>query len=359
MLSSKIKQHKVATDQFGLLIGSLAIGLTSCWHDSSPGNDSGVGADADVDTDSDMDTDSDVDTDADTDADADADADADSDTDTDTDTDADSDSDTDGDTDADADTDTETGTDTGIQPCQGDECPDLIWVTIEGGTFEMGSEMEPNEQPVHEVAVPSFEMTGTEVTVAQYAECVAAFACTEPDLGSWWWWWCNGASSGHENHPMNCVDWYQAVDFCQWVGGRLPSEAEWEYAARGGGQDITYPWGDEEATCEYAVMDDDSYESGCDAWGTWAVCSKPNGNTAQGLCDMAGNVWEWVRDWWHSSYDGAPDDGSAWEGPPGSGRVLRGGDFESSAVSLRAANRVALETFEQYTTWGFRCARAL
>ena len=114
---------------------------------------------------------------------------------------------------------------------------------------------------------------------------------------------------------MNCLDWQQAVDFCAWAGGRLPSEAEWEYAARSGGPSSSYkyPWGNDAATCTYAVMDDGGY--GCGTGRTWSVCSKPAGNTSQGLCDMSGNVWEWVEDWYHGDYTGAPTDGSAWVSP--------------------------------------------
>jgi formylglycine-generating enzyme required for sulfatase activity len=253
-----------------------------------------------------------------------------------------SDADTDADTDADADADADTDADT-----------DLTWVSIPGGTFQMGStEGYSDELPVHGVTVPAFEMLETEVTVAQYAECVTSSACTEPGTGTYGNW----NDPGYEDHPVNYVDWSQAVAFCQWVGGRLPSEAEWEYAARSGGQDIDYPWGDETATCDYAVMYGTT-DYGCDTGRTWAVCSKTAGNTDQGLCDMAGNVWEWVQDWYHSSYTGAPADGSAWEVPSGSGRVNRGGSFYDDADTLRAARRGVNYPSFQYADLGFRCAR--
>ncbi len=239
----------------------------------------------------------------------------------------------------------------------GPDCSfDLVnieWVAIPGGMFMMGSDSgEPDERPVHQVTMPAFEMIRTEVTVAQYQACVDDGVCTEPDqCGSYYNW----GVAGREDHPVNCVDWFQAVDFCSWTGGRLPSEAEWEYAARGGGQDITYPWGDDSPSCTYAVMYEGGYGCGMDR--TWSVCSKTAGNTAQGLCDMAGNVYEWVQDWYHSDYNGAPSDGSAWETPSSSFRVIRGGSFGGLAVSLRAANRYFEGPSSRYVDIGFHCAR--
>ena len=142
----------------------------------------------------------------------------------------------------------------------------------------------------------SLYLSNTEVTVGQYRACVKAGACSEPDTGKY----CNWNESGREDHPINCVDWNQARTFAKWVGGDLPSEAQWEYAARSGGRDWKYPWGNESASCEYAIMDDGG--NGCGKDRTWAVCSKPKGNSKQGLCDMAGGVWEWVRDE-YKSYD--------------------------------------------------------
>lgn len=124
--------------------------------------------------------------------------------------------------------------------------------------------------------------------------------------------------------------------FADRSGERLPSEAEWEYAARSGGQDITYPWGDEAATCGYAVMDEGGF--GCGAGFTWPVCSKRVGNTEQGLCDMAGNVWEWVADSWHGNYNGAPTDGSAGV-DGGAFRFIRDGSYQTDDNATRATYR--------------------
>ena len=205
---------------------------------------------------------------------------------------------------------------------------EIEWVSIPGGSFLMGSGAD-DEAPVHDVAIKPFQMAKTLATVEQYKACVDAGACTPPVTGGY----CNWGVAGRENHPINCVDWGQAQAFSSWAGGRIPSEAEWEYAARSAGKDWKYPWGNDTATCETAVI------SGCTGGGTAPVCSKPLGNTQQGLCDMAGNVWEWVQDWYHDSYNGAPTDGGVWESPAGSARVVRGGSWYLDASYARAAIR--------------------
>jgi iron(II)-dependent oxidoreductase len=221
----------------------------------------------------------------------------------------------------------------------------------------MGSnDGDSDERPVHSVTVPTFEMSKTAVTVGQYKACVDAGTCTAPNTGTY----CNWDKPDRGSHPINCVDWDQAQAFASWAGARLPSEAEWEYAARSGGRDWKYPWGDVAATCERAVMDESGKGEGCGRGSTWPVCSKPKGNTTQGLCDMAGNVWEWVQDWYHDSYDGAPTDGSAWESPTGSSRVNRGGSWRSYARGVRAAYRVSDDPRYRYDgRLGFRLARSV
>ncbi|MFI5350372.1 MAG: formylglycine-generating enzyme family protein, partial [Elusimicrobiota bacterium] len=133
---------------------------------------------------------------------------------------------------------------------------------------------------------------------------------------------------------------------------------EWEYAARSGGRDRKFPWGNEKATCERAVISEgDDGALGCGKNSTWPVCSKPAGNTRQGLCDMAGNAWEWVQDRFHNSYAGAPADGNSREGP-GANRVVRGGSFRLSAENARCALRGGVPGDRDFTL-GFRPARAI
>ena len=246
--------------------------------------------------------------------------------------------------------------------CDGeiDEDVCIQWVRIEGGEFDMGSEVGlSDERPVHTVTVPSFNMSRTEITVAQYSGCVTTGSCDEPRISAVRNP-CNWGVDGRSTYPMNCLDWHKAGEFCAWVGGRLPSEAEWEYAARSEGRDQTYPWGDEEASCERAVMMDDvrTYNLGCGEDGTWPVCSKPAGNTAQDLCDMGGNASEWIADVYVDSYHGAPGDGTARTGR-GPFRVVRGGSYSSSAYYVEAADRGRYPHLDALVNLGFRCVRSI
>ena len=227
------------------------------------------------------------------------------------------------------------------------------WVLVRGGSFAMGSRSGASDaRPVHRVSVGTFRLSKSEVTVGQYRSCVKSGRCSSPNSGKY----CNWGRRGRSSHPVNCVDWSQARAFCSWAGGRLPSEAEWEYAARSGGKGWKYPWGDAAATCSRAVMDDGG--NGCGKDRTWPVCSKTSGNTTHGLCDMAGNVWEWVEDCWHGSYSGAPVDGSAWTSNcSDASRVLRGGSWPDTAGNLRAALRVSYAPGNRDDDLGFRCAR--
>jgi len=249
--------------------------------------------------------------------------------------------------------------DTGI-PADDDVEPEVpTWITIEGDAFRMGGEDgDLDETPIHDVVVPTFEMLKTEVTLGQYVACMDAGMCSQPLDGENG---CEWNPEGRDDQPVNCVTWYQAQDYCGWVGGRLPSEAEWEFAARSRGKDTLYPWGNEEATCDYAIMEDPVYPGMCcGIEGLWDVCSRsPWGDSEQGLCDLAGHLWEWNQDWYHASYVGAPDDGSAWEAGGGTARVARGGSCGNNHETLRSANRDYRDPADAILGLGFRCARDL
>lgn|GEM_PF-3911215 len=218
---------------------------------------------------------------------------------------------------------------------------DIEWVQLPGGAFMMGRSADANARPRHKVTIAAFEMSKSLVTVAQYKACVDAGACTEPPRGGQ----CDWGVPFHERNPVVCVSWAQARRFARWAHARLPTEAEWEYAARSGGGDRAYPWGDDLPTCDQVVG-----RGRCATRGPVPVCARPAGNTDQGLCDMGGYVQEWTQDVYHDSYAGAPTDGSAWEIPGGYERVVRGGD-------LRADQRASFFPSTGQFSIGFRLAR--
>jgi formylglycine-generating enzyme required for sulfatase activity len=248
-------------------------------------------------------------------------------------------------------------------------------VLIPGGTFMMGctiSEMGVWHgrdldtccaSPRHEINLSAFLLDATEVTVEQYQECVDKGACKNPKgIQS-----CNWVHPDRTNHPMNCIDWLYANHYCTWRGKRLPSESEWEYAARGGHNEWRFPWGNDRPDCSRAIMRDDSGK-GCGQNSTWPVRSRPpNG---YGLYDMAGNVMEWTADCRNSDYAGAPCDGSAWKIGDCGAMILRGGCWEDEAPYLSASCRRSDEPssgkYADYKQFffnrpiaqvGFRCAK--
>jgi formylglycine-generating enzyme required for sulfatase activity len=231
--------------------------------------------------------------------------------------------------------------------------------SISGGSFMMGCSTNLGtcenaaEKPYHQVTVKSFEMMKHEVTALEYVVCFESGSCTAPKITDEL---CNWGDSRQDQLPITCVDWYQARAYCKWAGGRLPTEAEWEYAAKSEGKDYLYPWGNETATCNYAMMDDHTHIDGCDKDSYWVMCFKPNGNSEQGLCDLMGNVWEWVEDDWHSNYSGAPSDGGAWiENPRDISRVVRGGAFYNTEDELGSASRLSQLSSFCRSDVGFRC----
>jgi len=231
-------------------------------------------------------------------------------------------------------------------------------VLIPAGELVMGcnervdSECDEDEKPYHEVYLDEYRIDRHEVTVKNYRKCVDFGGCAEPGVFSD----CNWRSSGRDEYPVNCVSWHQANDYCQWAGKRLPTEAEWEKAARGT-DGRRYPWGNGPASCSLAVFDSGSI-AGCGKESTWPVCTKEAGNSPYGLCDMAGNVSEWVADWYGSDFYSSS---ARWNpGGPSSGeaKVLRGGSWNSGERGLRPSNRreSAPASTMRYNNVGFRCA---
>jgi formylglycine-generating enzyme required for sulfatase activity len=211
-----------------------------------------------------------------------------------------------------------------------------------------------HEAPGRTLELAAFDLDTTEVTVAAFATCVDKGKC-QPIVALAPT--CNWGRPGYEQHPINCVTWDEARDYCAFAGKRLPTEAEWEKAARGPDGRV-YPWGSEPATCRVAVMDEGG-KNGCGRGpGTWPVATKPEGVSPYGAYDMAGNVAEWVADLYDPLYyQSAP--GRDPTGPTaGEMRVYRGGGYFDSPVELRASYRARNAPGMRNGALGFRCARS-
>jgi hypothetical protein len=198
-----------------------------------------------------------------------------------------------------------------------------------------------DEIPYHQVSLSDFSIDVTEVTQAAYDLCIRASVCVAPPCPSW-----QPTTKG--NWPVTCVSWDEANMYCNWMGRRLPTEAEWEAAARGNMGDI-YPWGITDPDCTVANF------TLCSFGGPQPVGSFMAGQSRYGAQDMAGNVSEWVSDW-YGSYPSFPPPNPT--GPAtGSMRIVRGGDFQSQSSDVRASHRTQMEPVTRIDNIGFRCAK--
>lgn len=253
-------------------------------------------------------------------------------------------------------------------------------VFVPSGVFEMGSMDDERARPAHIVALDDFWIDQTEVTNAMFSEFLNQMGNQIEDEIPWWE---PGAGSrgvvyghilehegtfavhsGYEDYPVIEVSWYGAAAYCSWVGGRLPTEAEWEFAARGP-QSLIYPWGNAfdgsrvnycDINCHYRWQD----RTSDDGAATWTVVgSYPSGASWCGALDMVGNVWEWVADWWSGDYfANSPRDNP--QGPDsGSLVVARGGSWFDEPPALRAFTRTGLTHSSYRMHWvGIRCVFA-
>jgi len=221
-------------------------------------------------------------------------------------------------------------------------------------------------EPAHRVCLDAFLIDKTEVTVKQYARCVRAKACTEPlakDPNNHMLSGCNWKAKGHGHHPVNCVDWNQAAAYCKWRHKRLPTEAEWEYAARGT-DSRPFPWGRSPggSICGFAVYKDRWGHTGCGQHGTYPVGTHKPGASPFGALDMAGNVFEWVQDCYdphayRQTKSGTKNPGHFCSGP--AKRVIRGGGWLSSEGGITTYLRNKVLPNLRTAAIGFRCVKSL
>lgn len=225
-------------------------------------------------------------------------------------------------------------------------------VCVPQGDFTMGSNDKKaydDEKPIHKVTLDAFWMDMYEVSNAQYAECVADGECDNPALMD---------SSTHsyyftdptyENYPVVNMSWNNAVAYCKWAGRELPTEAQWEKAARGTGGD-TYPWGNADPTCNHANF------MGCEGTDVIAVDSHPDGVSPFGAYNMVGNVMEWVSDFYDAKIYEQFINATNPEVTSGGPHVLRGGSFGLPKERMRVSTRKSAQAgFYDFNT-GFRCA---
>jgi formylglycine-generating enzyme required for sulfatase activity len=220
-------------------------------------------------------------------------------------------------------------------------------VFVPAGEFTMGSQVLEAEKPIHTVYLDAFWIDTYEVTNALYKQCVDAGVC-EPHQGA--------ISTGsdyndptHSNFPVTQVTWADGERYCEWAGKRLPTEAEWEKAARGTDARV-YPCG---KTFDPALLNS-AFNNNLH---TTAVGSFPGGASPYGAMDMAGNVWEWVADWYDDHYYAQSPRDNPKSPEEGTQKIARGGGYGGTDAVMRTSQRRVLYP-DDYGGWlGFRCAR--
>ena len=236
------------------------------------------------------------------------------------------------------------------------EIDGMEMVYVPAGEFEMGgsdADAWDDEKPVHTVDLDAYWIDKYEVSNAQYALCVADGDCTKPEFTSSFTRSSYYGNPEYDNYPVIYVSWHQAQAYCQWAGGDLPTEAQWEKAARGT-DGRTYPWGNESPTCQLA-----NYDSGNNNYcvgDTSPVTNYEKGASPYKALNMAGNVWEWVGDRYASDYYSNSPAENPTGSTSGSFRVIRGGSWYNLNWGIRAAIRSDDDPTSTLSYIGFRCA---
>ncbi|NLW31847.1 MAG: formylglycine-generating enzyme family protein [Fibrobacter sp.] len=227
-------------------------------------------------------------------------------------------------------------------------------VQITGGSFTMGDNNgEADEVPEHEVAISSFSLDRYQVTEKEYDSCVRAGKCTPAHYDNCMVW-SRGkfmsvkvpSSYRNPDYPVVCITWYQAQAYCRFKGKTLPSEAQWEYAAKAG-QKYTYAWGDSPPSSQNCPFSEKKHPQKTGSY-------KPN---SWGLYDMTGNVWEWVSDFYERDYYSFSEKRDPQGPQAGLYRVIRGGGWYSGKKQLRITNRHWFSPAYPEVSIGFRCTK--
>jgi serine/threonine-protein kinase len=241
----------------------------------------------------------------------------------------------------------------GIGSTQVSDKDGMTLLYVPAGEFKMGAASSDTqatapEKPQHTVDLDAFWIDQTDVTNAMYAQCVKAGGCQAPSPIKSYTRDSYYGNTQFDNYPVIYISWTDAKSYCQWAGGDLPTEAQWEKAARGT-DDRIYPWGNDAPNSSRLNFNQNASD-------TTEVDKYPTGASFYGALDMAGNVWEWVRDWYDEKYYASSPNRNPAGPNSGDYRVLRGGSWYYGATNVRASYRYRNYPDYRYNYVGFRCA---